>query len=427
MKTAQTSKQASPPSPLLIGEGRTEVFPLPSGEGARRAGEASQRRIVVLGSTGSIGVNALGVIGRLGPGFRVVGLSARRNIALLLKQIREYEPEAVSVWEESDAQTLRAKALMVRGKPLVVLAGLEGLTELASWSSADVVLTAVVGAVGLKPLLAALRGGKTVALANKEALIMAGELVIGEAKRWNATLLPVDSEHSALFQCLNGERSKAVRRLILTASGGPFYRYKKSLDRVTVKQALAHPTWKMGKKITIDSATLMNKGIETLEASILFGVPLDQIEVVIHPQSIVHSLVEYVDGAMIAQLSWPDMCLPIQYALTYPERVPGRLAPLDLVKAKRLEFFKPDFRRFPCLALAREAGRKRGTWPTVLNAANETAVHAFLEGRIRFTDIARIVEKSLAKHQGAAHPSLEAVLDADQSGRRQAEEFIHEL
>jgi 1-deoxy-D-xylulose-5-phosphate reductoisomerase len=384
-----------------------------------------KRSIVVLGSTGSIGVNALGVIRQLGEGYKIAGLSARNNIDLLLKQIREFQPEAVSVWEESDAQALRSKGLKVNGKQLKVLSGLDGLIELAAWPSSDIVLSAVVGAIGLRPLLAAIRSGKSVALANKEALIMAGELVMAESKRWNAPILPVDSEHSALFQCLNGAGAREVRRLILTASGGPFYRYKKSLDRVTVKQALDHPTWKMGRKITIDSATLMNKGIETLEASILFGIPLEQVDVVIHPQSIVHSLVEYVDGATLAQLSWPDMCLPIQYALTHPARTPGRLAPLDLVKAQRLDFLKPDFRRFPCLALAREAGRKGGTWATVLNAANESAVHAFLAERIRFTEISKVVEKTLNKHSGAAHPTLEAVLEADQWGRRQAEEFIH--
>jgi 1-deoxy-D-xylulose-5-phosphate reductoisomerase len=401
---------------------KTEMRSQPAPRALPRVPEL--RRVVILGSTGSIGVNALGVIQRLGEQYQVTGLSAHGNMVLLSHQIRQYQPEVVSVWDEADAKTMRLKGLIVRGKPLVVLSGLEGLIELAGWSSSDTVLSAVVGAVGLRPLLAALRAGKTVALANKEALIMAGELVVGEAKRWKATLLPVDSEHSALFQCLNGEHTKEVRRLILTASGGPFYQYKKSLDRVTVKQALAHPTWKMGRKITIDSATLMNKGIETLEASILFGVPLDQVEVVIHPQSIVHSLVEFADSAMIAQLSWPDMCLPIQYALTYPARVPGRLAPLDLVKVKQLDFLKPDFHRFPCLSLAREAGRKGGTWPTVLNAANETFVQAFLDERIRFTDIARFVEKILDKHRGAPHPSLEGILEADQWARRQAEELI---
>jgi 1-deoxy-D-xylulose-5-phosphate reductoisomerase len=380
--------------------------------------------VVVLGSTGSIGVNTLGVIDRLGPGYRVAGLSAHGNVDRLTEQVRKFQPEAVSIWSEADAERLRAKSLTFHGKPLKVLSGINGLIELAGWPSADTVLSAVVGAIGLRPLLTALRAGKTVALANKEALIMAGELVVAEARRWKAQLLPVDSEHSALFQCLNGESAAEVKRLILTASGGPFYRYKKSLDKVTIQQALAHPTWKMGKKITIDSATLMNKGIEALEAGILFELPLEQVDIVIHPQSIVHSLVEFVDGATLAQLSWPDMCLPIQYALTYPRRMPGRLASLDLVKAARLDFFAPDFRRFPCLGLAREAGRKRGTWPTVLNAANEVAVQGFLEGRLKFTGIPRVVEKTLAKHKGGLQTSLEAVLEADAEARRQAAEYI---
>lgn len=359
----------------------TETSPVMDSPTSSQA--SSRTRVVVLGSTGSIGVNALGVLKRLGERFQVTGLSTHGNIALLEQQVREFQPEQVSVWNEDQARTLRSKGIKSNGKPLEVLSGLEGLVELAGQENAEVVLSAVVGAIGLKPLLTALKAGKRVALANKEALIMAGELVVAEAKRWNATLLPVDSEHSALFQCLHGEQPRAVRRLILTASGGPFYRSKKSLDRVSVKEALAHPTWKMGRKITIDSATLMNKGIETLEAAILFEIPLERVEVVIHPQSIVHSLVDFVDGAMIAQLSWPDMCLPIQYALTYPERVPGRLEPLDLVKAQKLDFLKPDFRRFPCLSLARAAGLKRGTWPTVLNAANEVAVHTFLAYRNR--------------------------------------------
>lgn len=395
-----------------------------AGDLATTPSSAKQRKVVVLGSTGSIGVNALGVLQGLGEGYKVVGLSARSNVDRLIKQIKQFEPEAVSLWDEKDARTLESKALKVNGKPLVVLSGLEGLLQLAGWASADTVLSSVVGGIGLRPLLAAIRAGKTIALANKEALIMAGELVVEEAKRWKATLLPVDSEHSALFQCLQGDPAKEVRRLILTASGGPFYKYKKSMDRVTVKQALDHPTWKMGKKITIDSATLMNKGIEALEASILFNIPLERVDIVIHPQSIVHSLVEYVDGATLAQLSWPDMCLPIQYALTYPARLPGRLEALDLTKAKQLDFFKPDFRKFPCLGLAREAGLQGGTWPTVLNAANETAVHAFLNERIRLTDIARIVRKTLDKHKGTVTPSLEVILEADEWGRRQAEEEI---
>lgn len=293
--------------------------------GFRRNDNKKERRIVVLGSTGSIGVNALDVTARLGEGYRIVGLSAYGNTERLLEQVRRYGPQVVAVWDEAAANEIRSRGILVRGKRLVVLSGLEGLIELASWPDANFVLSAVVGAIGLRPLLAALRSGKMVALANKEALVMAGPLVVSEAKRSRATLLPVDSEHSAIFQCLQGSPAHSVKRLILTASGGPFYKYKKALANVSVAQALAHPTWRMGRKITIDSATLMNKGLETLEAAILFNLPIDQVDVVIHPQSIVHSLVEFLDGAMIAQLSWPDMCLPIQYAMTYPARVQGRL------------------------------------------------------------------------------------------------------
>ncbi len=389
-----------------------------------REGPLPERRVVLLGSTGSIGVNALDVMERLGPSYRVVALSAYGNRVRLLEQIKRCQPEAVAVWEEPEAKKIRDLGMRVRGKALVVLSGMEGLVELAQWPGADVVLSAVVGAIGLRPLLAAIRTGKTVALANKEALVMAGELVMAEVRRWKATLLPVDSEHSAIFQCLQGSRSRDVHRLILTASGGPFYQYKGDLSRVTVEQALNHPTWKMGKKITIDSATLMNKGIETIEASILFGLPIDRVQIVIHPQSIVHSLVDFTDGAMLAQLSWPDMCLPIQYALTYPSRRPGRLKTLDLVKVRQLEFMEPNFKRFPCLTLAREAARKGGSWPTVLNAADEIAVQAFLNRQIRFPDIARIVEKTLSKHKGAARLSLEHVLVVDQWARQTAKELL---
>ncbi len=388
------------------------------------ASRPHERRVAILGSTGSIGVNALGVIERMGERCRVVALSTHGNTTRLLEQIKHYHPEAVSVWDETAAQEIRAKNIRVHGKALAVFSGIEGLVELAQWPSANVVLSAVVGGIGLRPLLKALRAGKTVALANKEALIMAGELVTAEAKRWNATILPVDSEHSAIFQCLQGSHAKEVKRLILTASGGPFYRYKGNLSKVTVKQALNHPTWKMGKKITIDSATLMNKGIETIEAAVLFGLPIERVQIIIHPQSIVHSLVDFVDGAMLAQLSWPDMCLPIQYALTYPARLPGRLPSLDLAKAKNLEFYEPDFRRFPCLTLAREAARRGGTWPAALNAADEVAVYAFLDGKIRFTDIARIVEKTLAKHKGPGRISLDAVLETDSWARRTAKEMV---
>ena len=360
---------------------------------------------------------------QLGERCQVVGLSAYGNVDRLIEQIRLYSPEVVSVWEKKDAQRLREMGLKSHGRALIVLEGLEGLVELAAWPNANFVLSSVVGAVGLKPLIAALRAGRTVALANKEALIMAGSLVLAEAKRWNSTLLPVDSEHSAIFQCLQGN-SSGVKPLILTASGGPFYRSTKNLAQVTMQEALAHPTWKMGRKITIDSATLMNKGLETIEAAILFDIPIDRVNVVIHPQSIVHSLVDFVDGAMLAQLSWPDMCLPIQYALTYPERAPGTLASLDLVKAQKLEFFEPDFRRFPCLMIAREAARRGGAWPAVMSAANEIAVQAFLQERIKFTDIPKIIEKTLARYSPSPRTTMPVVLAADAWAREKAKEFL---
>ncbi len=383
-----------------------------------------ERRVILLGSTGSIGVNALGVARLLGERCRIVGLSAYGQLARLEEQIREFKPEVVAVWEEADAQALRLKNYRSGSKPLTVLSGLDGLVDLASWESSNFVLSSVVGAIGLKPLMAAIRAGKTVALANKEALVMAGNLVMAEVKRWNATLLPVDSEHSAIFQCLLGQHPNGVKRLILTASGGPFYKYEGDLAHVTVEQALAHPTWKMGKKITIDSATLMNKGLETIEAAILFGLPIDQVNVVIHPQSIVHSLVEYVDGAMLAQLSKPDMCLPIQFAMTYPERTRGLLEPLDLAKAQKLEFYEPDFRLFPCLTIARDAARQGGTHPAVMNAADEVAVHAFLNAQLPFNGIARVVEKTLSKHQGTARPTLSAIVEADRWARETAKDLL---
>lgn len=392
---------------------------------ARRLPERSApKRIVILGSTGSIGVNTLNVVRSLGDQCRVVALSAYGNLERLLGQIREFKPEVVSVWSEEDAAKVRSLGIRHQGHALKVLSGIGGLVELAQWPTSNFVLSAVVGAIGLRPLLAALESGKIVALANKEALVMAGELVMSTVRQMKATLLPVDSEHSAIFQCLAGSPKESIKRLILTASGGPFYRKRGSLSGVTVDQALAHPTWKMGRKITIDSATLMNKGLETIEASILFGLPIDKVDIVIHPQSIVHSLVEFVDHAMIAQLSLPDMCLPIQYAISYPSRVQGPLAPLDLAKAKTLEFIEPDFSRFPCLTLSREAARKGGSFPTVMNAADEVAVYAFLEGKIKFTSIARVVEKTLAKHRSTRSISLQAVLEADAWARQTAKEFI---
>lgn len=387
------------------------------------------KKLAILGSTGSIGVNALDVVRRLkreGGAFRVVSLSAHSNLALLQQQVGEFRPRLAVVGDDASAEALTRWA---RGRKikLNVRVGVEGLVRAASAPGVDLVLSAVVGAVGLKPLLAALRAGKDVALANKEALIVAGEIVMATARRYGGRIIPVDSEHSAMFQCLSGRTSPGhgIRRLILTASGGAFYRRKGSLSTVGVDEALKHPTWKMGKKITIDCATLTNKGLEAIEAHHLFGVPLEKIQIVIHPQSIVHSLVEFEDGSMLAQLSHPDMRLPIQYALTFPERRPGPVRPLELEEIQKLEFFTPDFRRFPSLALALEAGRRAGAWPAVFNGANEVAVKAFLEGRLPFTGIPKLCRRVMGRFKAAkGKAGLATILEADAWAREEAGTFV---
>lgn len=380
--------------------------------------QKSLRSVIVLGSTGSIGVNTLDVIHTLGPGYRVVGLSTHRNIDRLAEQVGAFHPRAVAVLDPEAARRFRDMGLQAQGRPVEVYTGVEGLCQLVRESTAQVVLSGVVGAIGLRPLLTALAGHKVVALANKETLVMAGELVMQEAHRHGATIIPVDSEHSAIFQCLQGAAGNVARRLILTASGGPFYR-RTDLEQITVKEALAHPTWKMGKKITIDSATLMNKGFEAIEAHHLFQLSMDAIEILIHPQSIMHSLVEFIDGSVLAQLSWPDMRLPIQYALTYPHRAAMDLPPLRL-EDKALTFEAPDFHQFPCLQLALQAGRAGGVTPAVLNAANEVAVEAFLAERIPFSKISQIVTEVLQEHSPQSHPALDEILEADRRAREAA-------
>jgi 1-deoxy-D-xylulose-5-phosphate reductoisomerase len=395
------------------------------------------RRVSVLGSTGSIGVNALEVVRRLnrearGPRHRVWALSAHSNLGLLKAQIREFRPSAVAVAERAAAEELKDWAR--RSAPrLSVWAGEEGLVRAASHRSVDVLVSAVVGTAGLAPLFAALKAGKIVALANKEALVVAGEILMKTARIYGAAVIPVDSEHSAMFQCLGlpsatGLKAPGLKRLILTASGGAFYRRKGPLDGVTPKEALRHPTWRMGRKITVDSATLTNKGLEAIEARHLFGVPLSDIQIVIHPQSIVHSLVEFEDGSMLAQMSHPDMRIPIQYALTHPERRPTPVKPLALEEIRALEFYPPNFRRFPCLALALEAGRKGGLWPAVMNAANEAAVGAFLDGKIGFTGIPKLIRSVLGgfgkTEECSRRPDLPAVRAADEWARRAAAERL---
>lgn len=387
------------------------------------------KRVAVLGSTGSIGRSALDVVETHPQSLEVVGLAACRSAEALWKQACRHRPKALAMFEpEAWADLKSRRPTEGSWRPQLLKPGVEGLVELAVRPEADVVLLSVSGSVGFAPLLAALKAGKTVALANKEPMVMAGEQLMLEADRWQARLIPVDSEPSAVFQCLAGRGGKPgdIRRVILTASGGPFYRRKGSLANVSVKEALAHPNWKMGRKITVDSATLMNKGLEALEIRSLFGLSLSQIEIVIHPQSVIHSAVEFKDGTMLAQLSRPDMRLPIQYALLYPDRAPAPVEPLDLARLKRLDFDRPDFRRFPCLELALAAGRAGGVLPAVLSAADEVAVEAFLAGRLRFTDIAALVEKTMSAAEGLSpsRPTLGEIVEADAWARARATELL---
>jgi 1-deoxy-D-xylulose-5-phosphate reductoisomerase len=385
---------------------------------------SSRKRVVILGSTGSIGESALKVARDLPDRMEVVGLAAGRSAKSLLAQAQEFKPRAVALSDASGIDALRGQL----PSGTACHAGPEGLIELATMAEADMVLIAIVGTAGLAPALAAIRAGKAIAVASKEILVMAGEEVTREAAKYGVPILPVDSEHNAIFQCLAGEPSRHVRRLILTASGGPFRKTPAAdLARVTPAQALKHPTWTMGSKITIDSATLFNKGLEMIEARWLFGVPMEQVEVVVHPQSIVHSLVEFVDGSQLAQLSHSDMCFPIQYAVTWPDRLPNRLKPLNLADLGSLTFEAPDPERFPALRLAREAGTKGGTLPAVLNAANEIAVPAFLEGRILFPSIWHTVEAVMKRHAHVEHPTLEQILQADAWARAAAQEEVARL
>ncbi len=377
--------------------------------------------IAILGSTGSIGCNTLRVVESLGGAFRVVALSAGRNVAELAAQVARHRPEYVSVADEESAEQLGAE-LSRQGSAVPRLGiGEAGLIETATHGAASCVVSATVGAIGFVPTLRALEAGKRVALANKETLVMAGALMTEAASRSGAEILPVDSEHNALHQCLRGERRAEVRRLVLTASGGPFRtKSRAEMDNATVAEAMRHPTWEMGAKITVDSATLMNTGLEVIEARWLFGCGADEIDVIVHPESIVHSMIELVDGSVIAQLGITDMRHAIQYALTYPERRACALPALDLTRLSALHFDAPDTERFPCLALAYRALRAGGTMPAALNAANEIAVGAFLNGQLRLTDISRIIERVMDAHQPRPVDNLEAVLAADADARRAA-------
>ncbi len=385
------------------------------------------KRIILLGSTGSIGTNTLDVVRRFRDRFQIVALAAGENISLLADQIEEFSPEIVSVKRPDLAKALEERLHHKGIKNLTIVSGREGLIKVATWPSGDLVVSALVGAVGLLPTYEAIVAQKDIALANKETLVMAGPLVMEEAKRRGVKIIPVDSEHSAIFQALCGNPAREVKKIVLTASGGPFLRRPlHELDKVTPEEAVAHPRWKMGAKISVDSATLMNKALEVIEAHFLFGLPSEKIKVLIHPQSIVHSLVEYQDGSFIAQMGPPDMRIPIAYALSWPERLPLELPEFDLAKASPLSFEEPDLKRFPSLALAYKAISEGGGAPAVLNAANEVAVAAFLQGQIPFSAIVPIVQKTLSMVEIRDIHSIQEVMEIDLLARIQAEALVLE-
>src|SRR5882762_214526 len=407
-----------------------------------------RKRVVILGATGSIGESALKVARDIPERMEIVGLAANSNAEKLAAAANETRAQSVCLVDETKIDTLR-RALAYKPQ---IFAGQEGLREIACLTNAQMVLVAIVGTAGLRPALAAIEAGKDLAVASKEILVMAGEIVMREARDNDVQVLPVDSEHNAIFQCLEGKSSgngkrptlnaerpisksessafdvSDVRRIILTASGGPFRETPRTdFDAITPEQALKHPTWNMGRKITIDSATLFNKGLEMIEAHWLFGVEMKRVEVVIHPQSIVHSMVEFADGSMLAQLSYSNMCFPIQYAVTWPYRVPNTLPPLDFSKLSKLEFFTPRYDDFPALNLGRRAGETGGTLPAVMNAANEVAVAGFLDRQVCFPDIWQIVEEVMNRHTSVAHPDLDAILQADQWARKEARGHVRSV
>ena len=408
----------------------------------RKRNSGRLKRVVILGATGSIGENALKVARDIPERMQIVGLAANSNAEKLAATANETRAPAVCLVDETKIEALK-RALEYKPR---IFSGDAGLREIACLSDADMVLVAIVGTGGLRPALAAIEGGKDLAVASKEILVMAGEIVMREARDNGVNVLPVDSEHNAIFQCLEGKRStlnaqrstlnaksftldvSGVRRIILTASGGPFRETpREDFDSITPEQALRHPTWNMGPKITIDSATLFNKGLEMIEAHWLFDVEMKRVEVVVHPQSIVHSMVEFTDGSTLAQLSYSNMCFPIQYAVTWPDRVPNTLPPLDFSKLSKLEFFTPRYEDFPALNLARRAGETGGTLPAVMNAANEIAVTAFLDRQVRFPEIWHVVEEVMNRHTAIAHPNLDAILQADQWARNEAQGCVKSL
>ncbi len=387
------------------------------------------KNIVILGSTGSIGVSALDVIAGLGADYRVLALSANKNTELFLAQVKTFRPQIAVVTDAESFEKVKGK---IPPHTKLLGPGIEPLIFLSILPEADLIINGLVGAVGFVPLISAIKAGKTIALANKEPIVMAGRAIMDECRRWNATIIPVDSEPSAVFQSLENADSKSyfkaareIERVLLTASGGPFLKHKGSLDGVTPQQALAHPRWRMGKKITVDSATLMNKGFETIEIMHLFNIPLEKIKIVIHPQSIVHSAVEYHDGSILAQLSNPDMRLPIQYAITYPQRLPSPVKHLSIEEMSKLEFSEPALDKMPCLRLALDAAKRGGAYPAVLSAADEVAVNAFLDGKITFTQIPKLISAVIDQHKGDEKPlSLTSAAQANNWGKEKAESLL---
>ena len=379
------------------------------------------KKIAILGSTGSIGVNTLDIVRNSKNRFKVSGLAAGGNIALLEKQIREFKPKYAALFDEKKASLLKKRLGRLK---VEIFSGIEGLIKVASIPDTKMVVSAIVGAAGLFPTFAALKCGKDIALANKETLVIAGELFMKHSRKKRVRIIPVDSEHSAIFQCINGTTNRKIKKIILTASGGPFLTYPaKKFEKITTRKALNHPNWNMGPKITIDSATLMNKGLEVIEAHWLFGIDENRIDVVIHPESIVHSMVEFIDTSIIAQMGLPDMRVPINYALNYPERVSTNLPTLNLTKIKTLTFSEPNYKKFPCLKYAFHALRIGRTMPAVLNAANEVAVQAFLNGSISFTGIPKIIKKIMRKHQPKKVRKISDIMQADLWARAEAKKL----
>ena len=380
------------------------------------------KRIAILGSTGSIGCSSLRVIEAHPEAYQVTALAAGKNVDLLAEQIRKFSPLVVAVLGDEEAESLKKR--LDGGHKTKIVSGRDGFNHLATLEEVDTVISAITGAAGLVPTIAAIQAGKNIALANKETMVMAGPLVIEEVRRRGVTLLPVDSEHSAIFQCLQGHRRDDVRRVILTASGGPFRDFSyEEMGRVSPEQALKHPNWNMGPKITVDSATLMNKGLELIEARWLFGLDIHQIHILIHPQSVIHSMVEYKDGSILAQMGIPDMITPISYALSYPRHVDTMLPALDLERVGTLRFMKPDTGKFRCLELALRAAEIGESMPAVLNGANEVAVELFLRGRIGFLEIPSLIEKTMKAHTSFVIDSIEKVMEADAWARQRAAEF----